>query len=228
MTHLNYASPSDSGMTALPSCVECGSDEDVSEYEDEDFFGPPYETWWCSTCKHEIDCYGDRLSDDVVWTFCPSCGKDIHPKQSDEDGLFHCDEEGCPDGLFRKDRGTEHYRDQARRTHAPTHVSYGQIIRECEEAQALRYVEHPDYAMNETLREAHPGVGNWGLVKQSTLVGCCYCLEIMPAESLNEKTDVTRDMTIVCPNCQIDCVLCDASGFPVTIEFLTAMRSHWF
>ena len=220
-------------MENLPSCGECGSNEHVGVYEEEEegFSGPPYETWWCSTCEHEIDCYGDRLSDDVVWTFCPSCGKDIHPKHSNEDGLFRCNEDSCPDGLFRHANNAENYRHQGQLYYASS-FQHGNSQYEArmkwQETQALRYVDHPDYEMNETLRKAHPGIGNWELVKQSTLVGCCYCLEIMSAESLNEETDVTGDMTIVCPNCRIDCVLCDASGFPVTIEFLTAMRGFWF
>ena len=150
--------PSDRGMENLPSCGECGSNEHVGVYEEEEeeFSGPPYETWWCSTCEHEIDCYGDRLSDDVVWTFCPSCGKDIHPKHSNEDGLFRCNEDGCPDGLFRHASNAEYHIDHGRRVAIAEHSDWwdgryaDEKITESQEAQALRYVDHPDYEMNET------------------------------------------------------------------------------
>jgi hypothetical protein len=34
--------------------------------------------------------------------------------------------------------------------------------------------------------------------------------------------------TALCPSCGIDSVIGDASGFPITEEFLAAMESRWF
>jgi len=34
--------------------------------------------------------------------------------------------------------------------------------------------------------------------------------------------------TAICPRCSIDSVIGDASGLPVTKEFLKEMNKHWF
>jgi hypothetical protein len=34
--------------------------------------------------------------------------------------------------------------------------------------------------------------------------------------------------TAICPRCGIDSVIGDESGYPVTREFLAAMKAHWF
>ena len=56
--------------------------------------------------------------------------------------------------------------------------------------------------------------------------GCFYCLEIFDAREIGVWTD--QGDTALCPYCGIDSVIGDASGFPVTSEFLNAMEVRWF
>jgi acetone carboxylase gamma subunit len=35
-------------------------------------------------------------------------------------------------------------------------------------------------------------------------------------------------MCALCPRCEIDSVLGDASGYPITHDFLSKMRHYWF
>ena len=72
----------------------------------------------------------------------------------------------------------------------------------------------------------------------SVKCGCFYCLAIFePAKILDwvdapegqdhaEINDVGQ--TALCPKCGIDSVIGDKSGYPLTIEFLREMHSHWF
>jgi hypothetical protein len=60
----------------------------------------------------------------------------------------------------------------------------------------------------------------------STLCGCFYCLETFIPDEITDWTD--KGDTALCPNCGIDSVIGDASGFPVTPEFLAAMERRWF
>ena len=64
-------------------------------------------------------------------------------------------------------------------------------------------------------------------VEASQLCGCFYCLETFP------PTEIDRwlregDGTAICPYCQIDSVIGDKSGFPVTKDFLKSMKVYWF
>jgi len=71
----------------------------------------------------------------------------------------------------------------------------------------------------------------------SEVCGCFYCLaNFRPTEILDwveEPPDVTDGVspigeTALCPKCGIDSVIGTASGYPVTKEFLTRMKEHWF
>ncbi len=69
-------------------------------------------------------------------------------------------------------------------------------------------------------------------ILQSENVGCFYCLAIYPASRIS--TDDWTDMenhegqTALCPFCEIDSVIGDRSGYPLTREFLAQMQRHWF
>ena len=73
-------------------------------------------------------------------------------------------------------------------------------------------------------------------IEQSDQCGCFYCLSIYPSGDVTEWCDVYADEvgedpyghTALCPNCDIDSVIGSASGYPVTLEFLTAMKKVWF
>lgn len=64
-------------------------------------------------------------------------------------------------------------------------------------------------------------------IQASEICGCFYCLSIFPPDDieiwLNEG-----DGTALCPKCGIDSVIGSVAGFPITSEFLTKMKAHWF
>jgi hypothetical protein len=66
---------------------------------------------------------------------------------------------------------------------------------------------------------------------KSNFCGCFYCLKIYPSSEIKEWIDEGegKEQTPLCPYCDIDSVLGDASSFPITdIEFLKAMQKRWF
>lgn len=64
----------------------------------------------------------------------------------------------------------------------------------------------------------------------SELCGCFYCLSVYPPANIREFIDEVDGVgvTALCPRCGIDSVIGSASGFPVDVEFLRAMRNRWF
>lgn len=62
--------------------------------------------------------------------------------------------------------------------------------------------------------------------------GCFYCLTIFDPKEIEEwlEDDNPCDKygTAVCPYCNIDSVIGESSGFPITPEFLKAMKDYWF
>jgi len=63
-------------------------------------------------------------------------------------------------------------------------------------------------------------------LRKSKECGCFYCLDIFNYGSIKFWTD--NDNTALCPTCDIDSVLGDDSGYPITKEFLGAMKTVWF
>ena len=63
-------------------------------------------------------------------------------------------------------------------------------------------------------------------IDASSLCGCFSCLSTFPPAKIESWTDDgTRAW---CPVCWIDSVIGDASGFPITKEFLSEMCEFWF
>lgn len=62
--------------------------------------------------------------------------------------------------------------------------------------------------------------------------GCFYCLKIFNSKEITNyltgDNDCDRDGTAFCPYCEIDSVIGESSGYPITKEFLTAMNKKWF
>lgn len=61
--------------------------------------------------------------------------------------------------------------------------------------------------------------------------GCFNCCRIFPPASIEEwvdNEDSGAGQTAMCPYCGIDSVIGTCSGYPVTVEFLTMMKRHWF
>jgi len=67
-------------------------------------------------------------------------------------------------------------------------------------------------------------------LEQDSVCGCFYCLSIFSPKEICEwiRFDGDRSDTAFCPNCGIDSVIGESSGFPVTEEFLRAMHEYWF
>ena len=61
---------------------------------------------------------------------------------------------------------------------------------------------------------------------RSRVCGCFYCLKVFNPENIDEWVD--EEQTALCPSCGIDSVIGEASGFPITRAFLTAMKARWF
>ncbi len=82
--------------------------------------------------------------------------------------------------------------------------------------------------MTQQLKAAHKkSIYHRAEILASETCGCFYCLTIFSPQQITQWTD-PNDETALCPECDIDSVLGSASGFPITTEFLTAMREHWF
>jgi len=68
-------------------------------------------------------------------------------------------------------------------------------------------------------------------IESSNKCGCFYCREIYTPDKINEwvdEDDSNKGTTALCPYCGIDSVIGDASGYPITREFLDGMYRHWF
>ena len=77
------------------------------------------------------------------------------------------------------------------------------------------------------LRRAHGHSSrHFDELRRSGLCGCFCCLDVFEFKHIREWID--EGLTAMCPNCGIDSVFGDASGFPITEEFLTAMEARWF
>ncbi len=60
----------------------------------------------------------------------------------------------------------------------------------------------------------------------SKVCGCFYCLKIFTPDEIDDWVD--NGKTALCPSCEIDSVIGDASGFPITKEFMGQMHHYWF
>jgi hypothetical protein len=74
-------------------------------------------------------------------------------------------------------------------------------------------------------------IGHRNEILASDLCGCFYCLHIFPPSEIEVWCDSDRDdtgTTALCPKCGIDSVIGSKSGFTITYEFLSQMKSRWF
>ena len=68
-------------------------------------------------------------------------------------------------------------------------------------------------------------------IEASENCGCFYCQTIFASKKITEWCDDqwhTEGATALCPNCGIDSVIGDASGFDISPEFLAQMHERWF
>lgn len=81
--------------------------------------------------------------------------------------------------------------------------------------------------IEEELKSAHKHSSNHRAeILASVRCGCFYCLAIFSPSEISEWID--NRQTALCPRCPVDSVIGDASGFPITKEFLEQMHAHWF
>ena len=60
-----------------------------------------------------------------------------------------------------------------------------------------------------------------------TVCGCFYCLEIFSPAEITEWIADTKG-TALCPYCNVDSVIGESSGYPITKGFLEEMKKYWF
>ena len=71
-------------------------------------------------------------------------------------------------------------------------------------------------------------VNNEDEVKASDQCGCFHCLEVFDAQDVEDWVEGEQGQSAVCPLCDVEAVIGDAAGFPLTEEFLTALRDEQF
>jgi hypothetical protein len=77
------------------------------------------------------------------------------------------------------------------------------------------------------LENAHTHcTANESALAMSKLAGCFYCCRTFLPSRVTEFLEMER--TALCPECGIDSVIGDASGFAITAEFLKRMHDYWF
>lgn len=64
-------------------------------------------------------------------------------------------------------------------------------------------------------------------IERSKQCGCFFCGRIFPASKVTDYVS-REEPTALCPYCYTDSVLGDASGYPITVEFLKEMNKRWF
>ena len=62
----------------------------------------------------------------------------------------------------------------------------------------------------------------------SHVCGCFYCKKIFEPNEIKNWLNDKKDKTALCPSCQIDAVIGDASSFEITETFLNDMNKKWF
>jgi len=77
--------------------------------------------------------------------------------------------------------------------------------------------------------EAHKhSINHKSAISKDKKCGCFYCLQIFSPKEITEWIEDKIDGTAVCPYCNIDSVVGESSGFPITKEFLLKMNEYWF
>ena len=82
--------------------------------------------------------------------------------------------------------------------------------------------------LKRSVSKAHEhSINNGEELIASKTCGCFQCLAIYSPKTITEWVRDSRDRTALCPHCDTDTVLGDASGYPITAEFLRRMQSAW-
>ena len=84
------------------------------------------------------------------------------------------------------------------------------------------------YTENELTMAHKATYENRHVMTPDSKCGCMYCMKIFMSEEIVEWCADANDDTAICPNCGIDAVLSENSGFPLDEEFLKAANEMWF
>lgn len=89
--------------------------------------------------------------------------------------------------------------------------------------------EHLQSNMPKHIYEAHQHSTNHrAKIEASKVCGCFYCLSTFAPSEIEEWIKNDTEEFAMCPSCGIDSVIGDASGLPITNEFLREMNKYWF
>lgn len=67
---------------------------------------------------------------------------------------------------------------------------------------------------------------NRKILTKSSRCGCFYWLKIFEPKEIKDWCD--NGTTAICPYCGIDSLLPENNFYPLTLEFLAAMKKYWF
>ena len=77
--------------------------------------------------------------------------------------------------------------------------------------------------------EAHKfSYGNKSNLLKYSKCGCFYCLKIFDPKEIIDWVGDEKGFTAICPYCNIDSVIGEGAGYPITEDFLKAMHNHCF
>lgn len=82
------------------------------------------------------------------------------------------------------------------------------------------------------LKAAHEAARfNKEILEKDSKCGCFCCLKVFSPSEIEEWCAEEYDgegVTAICPSCDVDSVLAESSGFPLTQEFLKEMQIRYF
>lgn len=99
---------------------------------------------------------------------------------------------------------------------------------DAEELESADALDEEEEDSQEDYVTAHKfSIYNKEQITKSSKCGCFCCIKIFNPDEIEEWIDPDED-TALCPYCDIDSVLGDASGYEITEEFLRKMNERWF
>lgn len=95
--------------------------------------------------------------------------------------------------------------------------------------EAVKQICHKFTPEYQYLKKAHQAsFKNKESILQSKICGCFSCMKTFPPSEATFRPEMDGQETAWCPYCDTDAVLGEASGYPITKEFLEKMNEDWF
>lgn len=91
-------------------------------------------------------------------------------------------------------------------------------------------LNHPQDSYDELMNAHAASIYNRGALEHDEQCGCFYCLNVFSSSEISEWCPEGKGHadTALCPNCGVDSVISERSGFPLTDTFLKSMHDFWF